>query len=95
MRTLQTIATSLRAGRVHPTVVLNALIEVENAGGAAALRDLEQSLARLERAMRERGDTGRPMACAWLEATRAYLERHAPVAPLERRPAPASLALAR
>lgn len=94
MRTLLTIATSLRAGRPHPTVVLNALIETENAGGTAALRDLEERLARLERIMRERGDTRRPTARVWLDATRAYLERHAPVAPLERRPARLGLALA-
>ena len=94
MRTLQTIATSLRAGRPHPTVVLNVLIEAENAGGARALHDLEERLARLERAMRERGDPSRPIAAAWLDATRAYIERHAPAAPLERRPALPSLALA-
>jgi hypothetical protein len=34
MRTLETIASTLRTGRAHPTLVMNALIELENAGGA-------------------------------------------------------------
>jgi hypothetical protein len=54
MRILETIAQTLRSARAHPTTVLNALIELENAGGSAALYELEYRLARLVRAMRER-----------------------------------------
>ena len=77
MRTLETIAQTLKRGTAHPTVVLNTLIELENGGGAAALYELEYRLARLVRAMSERRDPERDLARAWLEATRAYLEQHA------------------
>jgi hypothetical protein len=82
MRILETIAQTLRTERVHPTVVLNALIELENAGGAAALHELEYRIARLVRAMRERDDATLPIAQGWLSATRAYLETYAQIAPL-------------
>lgn len=77
MRILETIAQTLRSSRAHPTNVLNALIELENAGGSAALYELEYRLARLVRAMRERDDHALPIAQGWLSATRAYCETHA------------------
>ena len=77
MRILETIAQTLRSARAHPTTVLNALIELENAGGSAALYELEYRLARLVRAMRERDDHALPVAQGWLSATRAYCETHA------------------
>lgn len=79
MRILETIAQTLRSARAHPTTVLNALIELENAGGSAALYELEYRLARLVRAMRERDDHALPVAQGWLSATRAYCETHAQV----------------
>jgi hypothetical protein len=81
MRTLETIAQTLKRGTAHPTVVLNALIELENTAGAPGLFELEYRLARLVRAMNERGETGAPLARAWLDATRAYLEIHHEVRP--------------
>jgi hypothetical protein len=77
MRILETIAQTLRTARAHPTDVLNALIELENAGGSAALMELEYRIARLVRAMRERGDANINVAQAWLNTTRLYLEEHA------------------
>lgn len=77
MRTLETIAQTLKRGTAHPTHVLNTLIELENTGGATALYELEYRLARLVRAMNERHDPARALARAWLDATRAYLEHHA------------------
>ena len=77
MRILETIAQTLRSARAHPTTVLNALIELENAGGSSALYELEYRLARLVRAMRERDDHALPIAQGWLNATRAYCETHA------------------
>ena len=79
MRILETIAQTLRSARAHPTTVLNALIELENAGGNAALFELEYRLARLVRAMRERDDHALPVAQGWLSATRAYCVTHAQV----------------
>ena len=77
MRILETIAQTLRNSRAHPTTVLNALIELENAGGSPALYELEYRLARLVRAMRERDDQALRIAQGWLGATRAYCETHA------------------
>lgn len=74
MRTFKVIAESLSTRRVHPTAVLNTLIETENAGGLGAVRELEARLARLLRSFDERGESGAPLAAAWLEATRLYLE---------------------
>jgi hypothetical protein len=76
MRTLETIARSLKEGKAHPSTVLNALIEAENAGGLPALSELEERLARLERSALERRDPALPLILAWLKATRAYLEEH-------------------
>lgn len=82
MRTFKVIADSLSTRRVHPTAVLNALIETENAGGPAALRELEGRLSRLLRSLQERGDQGAAaLAAAWLEATRAYLDHLDPSRP--------------
>jgi hypothetical protein len=82
MRILETIAQTLRTERAHPTTVLNALIELENAGGISALYELEYRLARLVRAMRERDDHALPVAIGWLESSRAYLEEFGQIAPV-------------
>ena len=82
MRILETIAQTLRSARAHPTTVLNALIELENAGGSTALYELEYRLARLVRAMRERDDHALAVAQGWLNATRAYCETHAQIEPI-------------
>ena len=82
MRILETIAQTLRSSRAHPTTVLNALIDLENAGGSPALYELEYRLARLVRAMRERDDHALPIAQGWLSATRAYCETHAQLEPI-------------
>ncbi|MFC6618448.1 hypothetical protein ACFQBZ_12980 [Deinococcus radiophilus] len=39
------MAESLRAGYVHPTTVLNTLIELENAGGLSALRQFAEQVS--------------------------------------------------
>ncbi len=75
MRTLEMIATTLKTKQAHPTTVLNALIEAENSGGMAAVADLERRLARLIRSV-DAEDPVRPLARAWLEAVRAYLETY-------------------
>ena len=81
MRILETIAQSLRTQRIHPTHVLNALIELENAGGVSTVFELEYRLSRLVRAMFERHDEGINIAQAWLDATHAYLDQFGQVAP--------------
>jgi hypothetical protein len=82
MRILETIAQTLRTEHAHPTTVLNALIELENAGGISALYELEYRIARLVRAMRERDDHALPIAQGWLESSRAYLEEFGQTAPV-------------
>ena len=82
MRILETIAQTLHTGHAHPTTVMNALVELENAGGASAVYELEYRLARMCRTMFERQEPGYRMGRAWLEATRAYLEDCAPVSPI-------------
>jgi hypothetical protein len=82
MRILETIAQSLRTQHIHPTKVLNALIELENAGGVTTMYELEYRLSRLVRAMFERNDQAIKVAEAWLESTRAYLEEHGQTAPV-------------
>jgi hypothetical protein len=81
MRILEVIAQSLKAQRVHPTVVMNALVELENSSGNAAVEELEYRLARLVRSY-DHTDPQRKLAQAWLQATRAYLEVHGQVAPI-------------
>lgn len=79
MRILETIATSLKAQTIHPTTVLNALIDFENNAGIGALADLEFRLSRLLHAMKDRQDAATPIAAAWLSSTRAYLEQYGQV----------------
>jgi hypothetical protein len=76
MKILETIAQSLRTQRIHPTQVLNALIELENAGGITSIGELEWRLSRLVRSMTERGDKEVTIAIAWLCATHDYFETH-------------------
>lgn len=73
MRALETIAQTIRLGSVHPTTVMNTLIEVENEGGPAALRLVERRLARSSAALAERAHPHSDLARTWLDATRAYL----------------------
>jgi hypothetical protein len=82
MRILETIARSLRSQTTHPTIVYNALIDLENNAGIGAIADLEYRLTRLIRAMKERQDCATPIAVAWLNSTRAYLEQHGTVEPI-------------
>lgn len=73
MRALDTIANSLRLGYVHPTVVLNTLIEVENEGGLNAVRHVERHLAKGVSALMERQHPHAALAEKWLGAARVYL----------------------
>ena len=76
MRALTVLADSLRAGYVHPTTVLNTLIELENTGGAGAVAEFEQHLVQGHRSLTERQHPHAKLAHAWLEATRFYLSEH-------------------
>lgn len=71
--TLGTIAESIRVGKVHPTTVLNTLIEAENAGGLGAVRQVERQLSLSTRSLEARSHPNSGLAQAWLNATRAYL----------------------
>lgn len=73
MRALETIAESIRQGRVHPTIVMNTLIELENEGGTLALRRMERQLTRSEQALSARQHPHSDLARTWLDATRAYM----------------------
>lgn len=74
MKALTVMADSLRAGYIHPTAVLNTLIELENAGGAPALRDFEVQLTGAQQALEERQHPHARLAAAWVQATRSYLQ---------------------
>lgn len=74
MKALTVMADSLRAGYIHPTTVLNTLIELDNAGGSTALREFEQQLISGQAALQERGHPHARLAAAWLKATRSYLQ---------------------
>ncbi|GAA5502804.1 hypothetical protein Dxin01_02551 [Deinococcus xinjiangensis] len=73
MRALDTIANSIKVGYVHPTVVLNTLIEVENEGGLNAVRHIERHLDNGLAALRQRQHPHSALAEKWLGAARAYL----------------------
>lgn len=73
MRALETIAHSLRVGYIHPTVILNTLIEVENEGGLNAVRHIERHLDNGLSALKQRGHPNSELAEKWLGAARAYL----------------------
>ena len=77
MKILETIAMSLRTQCIHPTHVLNALIELENAGGINTIAELEYRLNRLVQSMTERKDQSLGIAQVWLNSTRAYLKFYA------------------
>lgn len=76
MKALTVMADSLRAGYIHPTRVLNTLIELENTGGTAALREFESQLSSAQQALAERGHPHARLAAAWLQATRFYLQEY-------------------
>ena len=77
MKALTVMADSLRAGYIHPTQVLNTLIELENTGGLAALQEFEAQLHSGQQSLQERGHPHARLAAAWLQATRFYLRQHA------------------
>lgn len=73
MRALDTIAESIRIGFVHPTTVMNTLIQVENEGGLGAVRRIERQLQLGTSALRHRDHPNTALAQTWLSAARAYL----------------------
>ncbi|GHG04673.1 hypothetical protein GCM10017783_16640 [Deinococcus piscis] len=76
MKALTIMADSLRAGYIHPTRVLNTLIELENAGGIPALREFESQLRGAQQTLTEGGHPHARLAEAWLQATRFYLQEY-------------------
>lgn len=73
MRALDTIAESIRVGHVHPTVVLNTLIEIENESGLNGVRHLERHIQNGMHALEQRHHPHLIVAEKWLGAARAYL----------------------
>lgn len=73
MRALDTIANSIRLGYIHPTVLINTLIEAENEGGLSAVRHIERHLDNGLSALRQRQHPHFDLAEKWLSATRTYL----------------------
>ncbi|WP_034385646.1 hypothetical protein [Deinococcus sp. YIM 77859] len=73
MRALDSIAESIRVGYVHPTTVLNTLIEAENEGGLGAIRRIERHLSLGLNALHDRQHPHSDLVRAWLGAVRAYL----------------------
>lgn len=73
MRALDTIANSIRLGYIHPTVMLNTLIETENGGGLREVRRIERHLARGVRALQQRQHPHAEIAEKWLRGTQLYL----------------------
>lgn len=73
MRALDIIAASVRTGSVHPTTVLNTLIEAENQGGLSAIRQIERHLSVSVGALRDRQHPHTDLAQMWLGTARAYL----------------------
>ena len=76
MKALSVMADSLRAGYIHPTAVLNTLIELDNAGGDIALREFEAYLDSSRHTLSERGHPHAHLVTAWLQATRSYLHEY-------------------
>jgi hypothetical protein len=74
MEILKIIAESLQTQRANPSVVLNALIELDNDGGKTLLYELEYRLERINRTLWEQRDPSHGVAKAWLTSTRAYIE---------------------
>jgi hypothetical protein len=75
---LSTVTETIIKNRAHPTTVLNALINLENEGGAAAVHELEYTLARMVRQSFQDHNSNYRIVKGWLDATRAYLETHCP-----------------
>lgn len=73
MRALDIIAESIRIGYVHPTVLLNTLIEVENDGGLNGVRHIERHIENGMQALKQRQHPHSAIAEKWLGAARAYL----------------------
>jgi hypothetical protein len=70
----EVIEQTLMSGRAHPTLVMNTLIELENQAGESGVLELEQRLTRLVVQMSQQNQPRLPLARAWLEAVRGYLE---------------------
>jgi hypothetical protein len=75
MKTIDIVLRSLGQGKVHPNLVLNTLIELDNQKGQAGLRRLEEELRASTRKLRP---SAQPLAQAWLEALRLYRETYYP-----------------
>jgi hypothetical protein len=71
---LEVIEATLTSGRAHHTLVMNTLIELENQAGESGVLELEQRLTRLVVQMSQENHPRLPLARAWLEAVRGYLE---------------------
>lgn len=74
MPALKVIAHSLHVGYVHPTTVINTLIETENHGGLTAIEHLQTLLEQSLQALQECKHPHSHMVKAWLGATRIYLQ---------------------
>lgn len=75
MNAIDSVLRSLGQGKVHPNLVLNTLIELDNQKGRAGLRKLEEELRASTLKLRP---SARPLAQAWLEALGLYRETYYP-----------------
>mgnify|MGYP000247541621 CR=1 FL=1 len=73
MRAFDTIAESIRVGHVHPTAMLNTLIEIENENGLNGVRHVERHIENGMNALKQRHHPHLIVAEKWLGAARAYL----------------------
>ncbi|MFC6591619.1 hypothetical protein ACFP81_06050 [Deinococcus lacus] len=73
MKALDILAESLRCGYIHPTTVLNTLIDLENWGGHPALCEFEQRLGHSVESLRARQHPSAELAGAWLAAVQCYM----------------------
>jgi len=81
MNATETVWKSLGKGKIHPTEVLNTLIEVDNRKGQIGLWALENELREQMPKLRPVAQT---MAKAWLEAIAAYRVAYYPEGPLSK-----------
>lgn len=71
----EAVRRSLGTGRVHPTVAMNTLIELDNRRGLLGLWGLEGELRDALPRLQPRAQA---LARAWLEALELYREAHYP-----------------
>lgn len=79
MNATQTVWKSLGRGKIHPTEVLNTLIEIDNRKGQIGLWSLENELREQMSRLRP---VAQPLAQAWLEAISAYRATYYPEGPM-------------